>query len=288
MSLLRSPCKINVGLFVLGRRPDGFHELDTLFARLAFSDRITVTPAPRLTVVAEPWGPQNEENLVYRALREVERRWGTPLSLRVHIEKRVPMGAGLGGGSANAAVVLRWLVRTHGVPKDLAREVARRIGADVAFFFEEVTWARGRGRGDQLEPLVGLPERVPVLLVLPPFGVSTAQAYQALAKSGAYTPAEEAQERMERLVAALRRRLWAEASQHLANDFEPLVFRWHPELRELKVHLRRMGAMLAGLSGTGSALFGVFPQGRPAELSLPPGFRGVWTQIGAPEHHEGS
>ncbi len=288
MPLLLSPSKINVGLFVLGRRPDGYHELETLFARVALSDRVWVEEGAHLEVQCHPIGPQGAENLVYQALRAVERRLGRPLPLRIRVEKRVPIGAGLGGGSANAAVVLRWLVQARGVPQALAREVARSVGADVAFFFEDFAWARGRGRGDELEPLEDLPQEIPLLLVVPPFGVSTAQAYQALARSGVYTPAEEARQRMAHLVASLRARRWTEAARALANDFEPLVFRWHPELRELKVHLKRWGAALVSLSGTGAALFGLFPEGGPPELPLPPGYRGFWTQIGPPQDHEGS
>ncbi len=287
MPLLLSPAKINVGLFVIGRRPDGFHNLDTLFARLALFDRIEIEPAPNLEVTCRPIGPQGAENLVFQALRRLAEVLGRPFRFRVAIEKRVPIGAGLGGGSANVATVLAWLVETGRVPAPVARRVAREMGADVAFFLEGGSWARGRGRGDELEPLAGMPLGVPVLVVVPPYGVSTARAYAALARAASYTPPEEARARMETLISALKQRDWKRAHRALANDFEPVVFRWHPELRELKMHLRRAGAALAGLSGSGAALYGLFPDGIPEALPLPEGFRSLATEIGPAEQHEG-
>ncbi len=287
MPRLASPAKINVGLFVLGLRPDGYHNIETLFARLSLHDRLWIEPADHLEVRCTPFGPQGRENLVYQALERLAALLGHPLRYRVRIEKRVPIGAGLGGGSANVATVLRWLVETQGVPADLALQVARDLGADVAFFFEPVVWAWGRDRGDRLEPVPGLPVELPVLVVVPPFSVSTARAYHALARQRGYTSPEEARERLQHLIQALRQRQWHQAGEALANDFERVVFRWHPELRELKMHLRRAGAPLAGLSGSGSALFGIFPEGFPSSLQLPKGYRGIATQIGTPEQHKG-
>ncbi len=287
MARLYSPSKINLGLFVLGQRPDGYHNLDTLFARLSLADTISIAPSDRLEVSCQPTGPSGAENLVYQALRRLEHLTGHPWPLRIEIEKRVPIGAGLGGGSANVATVLRWLVEHRKVPYELAHRVAREMGSDVPFFLEPTVWARGRGRGDLLEPLQDLPVGVPVLLVVPPFRVSTARAYEALAQTGRYTPPSEARKRMDALITALRQQQWQEAAEHLANDFEPVVFRWHPELRELKTHLQRSGAVLAGLSGSGSALFGVFPEGISEAPALPAGYQGIRTQIGPPEHDKG-
>ncbi len=254
---VRAFAKINLSLRVLGVRPDGYHELRTIFQSIALHDTLVFrrTTGPFRLECDDPACPSNERNLVWRA---AERLWkasgrkGPPRNVAVSIRKRIPVAGGLGGGSSDAAAAIRALGTLWHVPLGRQRTIAWALGADIPYFFEGGT-ALGLGRGDLLFPLHDHPARA-VLLVLPRFGVSTADAFGWWdAGHGSSTP---------------RRRVTTPSAEAVGpeqfrNDLEPPVAARHPEIGRIVRRLRRSGAVHAAMSGSGSTVFGLFST-RPA------------------------
>ena len=263
--------KINLDLRVLARRPDGYHELRTTFQSIALADTLTFTrtAGPFHIVCSDPACPTDESNLVWRAAALVwnaARRRGAPTGVTVRIDKRVPVQAGLGGGSSDAAAALRALVkwwRVNIAPDEL-RRLASVVGADVPYFLEGGT-ALGLNRGDVLVPLDDVARRW-VVVIVPSFGVSTKQAFGWWDQDHAGQEGQEGRERQDRKGLSARRR-------KIANDLEPVVARRYPIVRRLTRELKREGASHASLSGSGSAVFGLFPS-RPAAERAAAGFAG--------------
>lgn len=171
--------KTNFRLEVLGRRADGFHEIDTIFQTIDVTDRLEVSPAPSgvLLECADPSIPRGAENLAVRAAEALRARCGIAAGARIRLVKNIPAGGGLGGGSADAATALILLSRLWktGATRSLLAEIGSEIGSDVPFFLSGGT-ARGRGRGEIVEALADAPPRALVVLV-PPFSISTAEVY---------------------------------------------------------------------------------------------------------------
>jgi 4-diphosphocytidyl-2-C-methyl-D-erythritol kinase len=174
-----APAKINLTLRVLGKRPDGFHEIETLIVPIGLSDRLTVEEAPEWTFVCDdPSVPGDESNLVVRAARLFAAETGTGDKLRIRLSKSIPHGAGLGGGSSDAAATLRALDQFHStrLPREKLIQMAAKLGSDVPVFIDGgAAWCRGRG--EIVEP-VRFPTCLPILLLKPPFAVPTPWAYK--------------------------------------------------------------------------------------------------------------
>jgi 4-diphosphocytidyl-2-C-methyl-D-erythritol kinase len=259
---VQTAAKINLHLQVGPRDKSGYHAVDTVLQTVDWGDRLRVGPASpgRLTleVTGTEAAPVGEENLVYRAARGVleaaHRRGRDPRQgVRIQLHKRVPAGAGLGGGSGDAGATLLLLNRHLGLglSRRVLLSVARRLGADVPFFLCGGL-ARGRGRGDHVRPLAPLP-RLPVLVVVPRLRLSTAEVYKRFDEISLTSTHHGF--RMRPPVGSLRGR---RPVSGFVNDLERPVFERHPVLAETKADLRDAGALVAGLSGSGSALFGVF------------------------------
>lgn len=254
---LPSFAKINLALRVLGRRPDGYHELHTVFQTITLHDTLTFGPlaGDRLELTCDaPEVPTDETNLVTRAARLLRERFGARGGARVHLAKRIPVGGGLGGGSSNAAIALLALARLWRIEigsQELTK-LGARLGADVPFFFTGGT-ALGTGRGDQINPLEDARERH-LVVVTPRLRISTAEAYRSLGAS-ALTSGELP-------VNLPVSRAGAESSgshcEGLVNDFEPSIFSRHAEVARVRDALVGAGAECALLSGSGSSIFGVF------------------------------
>lgn len=182
----KAPCKVNASLRVLGKREDGFHEVDTVMVPLELCDELEFSPAPCLGMSCNaPGVPVDESNLVMKAGRLMERELGRPMPWHVHLVKNVPHGAGLGGGSSDAACVLEALnsLEGGGLPPERLAELAGEIGSDVGFFIYG-TACRCTGRGEKVAPLPDWREWAPLLVLLKPsFGVSTPDAYRRWAGS---------------------------------------------------------------------------------------------------------
>jgi 4-diphosphocytidyl-2-C-methyl-D-erythritol kinase len=281
----RAHAKINLGLRVLGRGEDGYHSLETLFLRLALADDVEVTLRARertLECTSEGvdisgLGPV-EGNLAFRAAALYARESGRPdAGFAIRIHKRIPLGGGLGGGSADAAAVLRALDSLS--PSPLGRpalmNLALALGADVPFLASGERYALGWGRGERLLALPA-PEPRRVELLLPPYGVSTAAAFGWLAAARGARHAEAG------LLEAAGLDRWDRISELAANDLEAPVLQRHPDLAAGLDLLRSRGASVARMTGSGSTLFGVFadPEPDPDSWPLPTGWRRVTTVPG--------
>lgn len=259
MDSIRLPAfaKINLCLYVLGKRPDGYHELRTVFQTISLHDTVSLAltrrPGIQLSVAGMagevPAGP---ENLVYRALGALRRKLRVRAGVRAHITKRIPVGRGLGGGSSDAAAALMGLLRLTGrkLPAAQLMEIAANLGADVPFFLFGGR-ALGVSRGDEVYALPDLPQRTVVVVSPHKVGVSTREAYSWLSRrltKRAPTP------KLWRFCALC----WSPRGTYVSNDFERAVFRRHPRLGRIKRDLLQRGAAEAALAGSGSAVFGVF------------------------------
>jgi 4-diphosphocytidyl-2-C-methyl-D-erythritol kinase len=247
-----APAKINLSLRVFAPDATGYHPLDTLFCALELADEIAFAPANggiQLEVSGAELGPA-QANLAYRAAQEFYRVTGLSPRVSMQLSKRIPAGGGLGGGSSDAATVLHALNQLHQsvVPQDDLMSMAARLGSDVAFFLCGSSLAHATGRGEVLRMLPPLP-RAGVILLIPTFGIATADAYRWLDEGRAYSPADS------QSVSVVD---WDTVAQRAHNAFETVVFRKHPYLAELKSALRESGARIALLCGSGSSLFGIY------------------------------
>jgi 4-diphosphocytidyl-2-C-methyl-D-erythritol kinase len=256
-----APAKVNLALRVLGGRPDGYHEIDTLFQAIDLCDEVEVELGGDKVVVeveGADLGTQ-EENLAYKAATLFLAEAGAGMGIRVRLMKRIPHGAGLGGGSSDAAAVLRCLAELRPGVDDLRLyAMGARLGSDVPFFLGQSPLARGTGRGAVLEALPALPA-ADLVLVSPPVHVATAEAYGALATSwGGDVQPEEPPDR-------LSLDGWRDLGAVARNDFEPVMTAAHPEIGSALDALRRAGAGVSLMTGTGSTCFGLFADASSAQ-----------------------
>jgi len=249
--------KVNRTLLVLGKRPDGYHELDTVFQSVDLADRLAFEDPEELKDfelrVSDP-SLAGEDNLVARAARALGAEAGVPCRGRVTLDKRIPWGAGLGGGSADAAAALRGFAALWqlAVPEGDLHRLAADLGSDVPFFLIGGR-ARGTGRGEVLTPLADGPPDWLVLLS-PSFPLSTPAVYRALGAGALTGPAAPS------ILSGSCAELFPDR-----NDLEPAAESLRGEVRQLRDQLLAAGAQTARLSGSGSTVFGVFPD--PASAS---------------------
>jgi 4-diphosphocytidyl-2-C-methyl-D-erythritol kinase len=274
-----APCKINPTLSVIGRRADGFHELDTTFLALALADELELSPvrgrAGKLRVegaFASPDIPDDERNLARRACSlslRIARAAGrdAPDDFDLRLSKLVPSRAGLGGGSSDAAAAAIGVASATGLsPSDPRLSAAlAELGSDTVFFLaaRETGHARGRGRGEHIDVLAAPETRPWIVLLAPDFGAPTEVVYRALAVS-AESPAERARGE-ERTLAWTGARSIGELRRALCNDLEPAALRAFPALARWRELLDRHGAGHFRLSGSGSSFFGMFAEEAEAE-----------------------
>jgi 4-diphosphocytidyl-2-C-methyl-D-erythritol kinase len=229
---VRAYAKINWALRVTGRRGDGYHDIETLFQTITLHDTLTIEPASQLTLECDdPSIPVDDTNLVMRAAKAIG------VTAHIRLQKQIPAGGGLGGGSSDAAAVLAAFDRRD-------PQIALTLGSDVPFFLTGGT-AYATGRGDAITPLPPV-AAVPLLLLIPEARVSTATAYGSLRH---FSPPLG--------IDAYRRDLLADPSL-LVNDFEEPVFEQLPQLRALKEKLYAQAARWAAMSGSGSTIVGAF------------------------------
>jgi len=266
--------KVNLFLRVLARESSGYHQLETLFCRLALADDVLVRVRRGWAFDCEgaDTGP-SETNLAYRAARlyALERQW--PPGCAIEIAKHIPVGGGLGGGSADAGAVLRCLhaLDPHPPPRTALLEWGARLGADVPALTLDSPLAFGYGRGDRLLTLPALPAR-PVMLYVPAVRVATREAYQWLAESRG--DAAVAGTTGVRAIDVGELAHWASLVPLMANDFAPVIGRRHPDIARVTAEFRTVpGACASLMSGSGSTVFCVFegPLPQPWPLVASPG-----------------
>ena len=252
--------KLNLFLHVLAREQSGYHQLETLFCRLELADDVVIRLTPRersvdvrsATVPLDALGAERD-NLALRAATAFcdATAWATGFA--IEIEKRIPIGGGLGGGSADAGAALRGMNALAPTPlsgRSLLR-LAATLGADVPFLTAEMPLALAWGRGERLLPLPTLPA-APVVLLIPDFGIATRDAFSWLdAGRGAAAPSPA--ELSAQLVST-----WPGVASVAGNDFAPVVFARYPALAAAEGRLWERGATLAGMTGSGATLFGIF------------------------------
>jgi 4-diphosphocytidyl-2-C-methyl-D-erythritol kinase len=264
--------KVNLRLDVLGKRPDGYHELRTIFQTVSLHDTLHLRPQRdsriELRILGnEPLSQEApEKNLAYRAVDALRRELKIKSGVQINLQKRIPAGRGLGGGSSDAAAALLGYLQFTRKTIDSAKllEIAGNLGADVPFFLLGGR-ALGIGKGDEIYPLPDIP-KLSLLVVSPrAIHVPTADAYRWLQAPdlGSLTNAAATPKLLE--FCAL---CWSVQGKGLSNDFEPAVFQHHPRLNQTKRELLQGGASEALLAGSGSAVFGIFPSPAKARRAV--------------------
>lgn len=259
---LLSPAKVNLRLEILFKRPDGYHEIATLFHKISIFDKIRLTSTPGNKIVlttSNPQIPSDHRNLAWQAADLILKTAGISQGIQIDIRKHIPAGAGLGGGSSNAATTLRGLnslLKLNFSEKTL-HSLALDLGADVPFFLMDAPTAYGTGIGETLTPVKHC-DKLWFLVIFPGVTVSTAWAYQTFAKYNLLTKSSNNNiinnYNLDRNT----------VKSLLYNDFESVVNSRHPEIDIAKNLLYKTGAEAAMLSGSGSAVFGIYPDEQSA------------------------
>lgn len=273
---IAAQAKINLFLRVGARDTSGFHQIATLFQRIDLADDVLVRTggSVRTLDVAGPRVPKSglgpvEQNLAYRAATAYAERAGWPRGFSIELTKNIPVGGGLGGGSADAGAVLRALDALAKSPlgEDALRDLGSSLGSDVAFLTGEDVSAIGLGRGEHLQATKPFPSRT-VLVVVPRFSVSTRDAYRWLDESRPPSDREEPQRPWLLPMEGLSSWELFAATPLNSNDFEAVVEARHPEARRYRERLSTSGAIVSRMSGSGSCVFGVFAGAPPAAADL--------------------
>jgi 4-diphosphocytidyl-2-C-methyl-D-erythritol kinase len=274
---LRAYAKINIGLNVLGKRSDGYHDLETVFHEIDCFDEIELERHEKVTMTADSiLVPIDRSNLCLSAANLLQKEKHVRQGVVIHLKKNIPIGAGLGGGSSDAAAVLCGLNRFWELrlSNNQLRLLAAQIGADVPFFIEGGT-AYATGRGEILESF-SLPLPFWIAVITPLVRISTAWAYSQLVPkrngkvSGLQTKLVKQLSNPQKLISIIQ------------NDFEPIVFKTYPELSSVKEKLNEMGAVFSLMSGSGSSIYGFFEDDKKALAALSSFPKNYQTSITAP------
>ena len=271
---LLAPAKVNLHLEVLGKRPDGYHEIQTLMHRVDLCDEMAISlEGEGIKLVADGEGiPEGRENLACRAAQVFFEELGIQKGLKIRLKKRIPIAAGLGGGSSDAATVMMGLndLLETGWAQDRLMALGAKIGADVPFFIFQKPALAG-GIGAKLAP-VGLPEPIWFLMLIPPFPISTAWAYgtyDRLSNQGKEpVPLKDSYADIAEILPILR------------NDLEAAAFWMFPQIKRMKEELLAKGAQGALMTGSGPVTYGIFPSPKEAEqtakvITLPTGWKTI-------------
>jgi 4-diphosphocytidyl-2-C-methyl-D-erythritol kinase len=258
---VKSFAKINLGIEILGKRDDGYHEIRTLFQTVSLFDLLAFFPLPRNEIILRgndvsiPW---DGSNLIHKAVVLLKKRYAIEKGVEIHVTKNIPAGKGLGGGSSNAAITLLALNELWqlDLAKDALRDLSALLGADIPFFFEGGL-CLGQGKGEDLFTLGDLDPCLCVL-ALPSVSLSTASVYKRLPAS------LTSREKDSKIIKFLDSRDLG----FLENDLEEIVFRTHPQIKDIKNLIQEQGSELTLMSGSGSAVFGLFHQRKRAEKTL--------------------
>ena len=254
-----APAKLNLYLRVVGRRADGFHELETLFERLDLADELVLTDQPRgITLSSDhPTLDCGLENLVVKAAQLLQDITGTAKGVSIRLTKRIPVAAGLGGGSSDGASALLGLNRFWrlGVTLDHLKELGAGLGSDVPFFLDERPFSVGRGRGERCEPVTGRMPQLWHVLVAPPVALSTKDVFAGW--DAGQTALTESVPSITMVLHALRNGSLRELAGGLWNDLQPEAIRRCPVIQEIQTHVTRAGCVGAVTSGSGPSVFGL-------------------------------
>lgn len=253
------PCKINLGLNILNKRQDGYHNISTCFYPVAWTDILEIIPSHTFSfsMSGNNIPGRDEDNLCIKAYKLLQKDFNIP-PVKIHLHKTIPTGAGLGGGSSDAAYCLRTLKQIFNldISQQNLQSYAGEIGSDCAFFIQDKPQL-GTGRGEILTDIAISLKGKFLMLLKPDIHVSTAEAYAGI------TPAQPEKD-LQSLLEQTPLGSWKNLIQ---NDFENSVFKKYPQIKAIKQKLYDMGALYASMSGSGSSVFGIFsdPQQIPEE-----------------------
>jgi len=243
--------KINIGLNIINRRDDGYHNLETVFYPINIKDALEIVVADELNFESSGLEIPGrvEDNLCIKGYHLLKKDFDLP-PVKIHLRKNIPIGAGLGGGSADAAFFIRLVNQNFnlGMTDDRMMGYARQLGADCAFFIQNKP-VFAFEKGDEFEPIRLDLSKYKIVLVMPPVHVSTAEAYRGVA------PAPVKESLMDLIYEPV-----SEWKKFIKNDFEVSVFKNHPEIRGVKAALYQAGAIFASMSGSGASVFGIFDE----------------------------
>lgn len=260
--------KINLGLSVLGKRPDGYHQIETIFYPIHLTDILEIIPGPGPETIIQTAGlaieGPMESNTCLKAYRMMSMHFNLP-AVRIFLYKKIPSGAGLGGGSSDAAFTIRMLNALFelNASRDQLLQIAASVGSDCAFFLEDRPML-GTGRGECLEPVALDLSGLCFMLVKPAFSISTAEAYAGLTPKSASASLKE--------IISLPPDQW---QIKLINDFEESIFLKYAQIKSIKETLLSAGAVYASMTGSGSAIYGLFESSTPDPSLFPGCF--TWT-----------
>ena len=253
---LQSPAKVNLFLRVTGKRPDGYHNIVTLFERISLCDTISLTATAKNKIqiqCAHPHVPQGRKNLVYKAAEMLKDDFGIRQGVKIFIHKRIPVAAGLAGGSSNAATALKglnqlWRLR---LSKNQLLSYARKLGSDVAFFLYDCPWALGTERGDHIRPL-RLKTQLWHIVVTPKVKIYSRTVYERLKLK-----LTKKNDDVNILIQSLRKNDIFQVGQVIQNDLEATILRLSPSLATLKKRLNSLKSQGVMISGSGPSVFGL-------------------------------
>lgn len=251
----KAPAKINLMLDVLHKRPDGFHEVEMIMTMVDLADRLELSELPRDTIIITSQAgyiPLDEKNLAFQAARLIKDRYGVRRGVHIHLDKHIPVAAGLAGGSSDAAAALRGLnaLWELGIPQEELLQLGAELGSDVPFCITGGT-ALATGRGEKLTPIAN-PPQCWVVLAKPPINVSTAEVYGRLRSSRiAKHPSSAA------MRAAIEAGDFGAVCGLLGNVLEEVTLPMHPEVRRIKEAMEKLGADGVLMSGSGPTVFGL-------------------------------
>ncbi|ERI08776.1 4-(cytidine 5'-diphospho)-2-C-methyl-D-erythritol kinase [Aneurinibacillus aneurinilyticus] len=251
--MVKAPAKINLTLDVLAKRPDGYHEIEMVMTTIDLADRLTIYPREEDKITLDctvSYLPLDDRNHVYQAARLVKERFGIKSGVHIHIDKQIPIAAGLAGGSSDAAATIKGLNRLWdlGMNVEEMAELGSHVGSDVSFCVYGGT-ALARGRGEKIEPLPS-PPSCWVILAKPPIGVSTGEVYGALRIDEWKEERKSAE-----MIAAIQRSDFGGVCRALGNHLESVTLEMHPQVRQIKERMLRFGADGVLMSGSGPTVF---------------------------------
>lgn len=258
MMVLYSPAKLNLYLDVLNKRPDGYHNIRTIFERISLFDKIIFRAAKgnRIRIRSDSKDmPSGRSNLVYKAARLLKKDFAILAGLDIEIKKRIPIGAGLGGASSNAAAALLGLNRLWrlNLNRRTLLDYAARLGSDVAFFLYDKSFALGSGRGERIRPIENLKKKFWHIVIVPNVKVLTKDIYQALDKPNDGQSVLRPGLTEDQLL----RQVHIQPGAVSFNRLEETTFKKYPEVKKIKEHLENLRVKNVLMSGSGSAVFGI-------------------------------
>lgn len=286
MLTIKAPAKINWFLKVIGLRGDGFHEIQSLIQKITLFDALTITPSKDLTLRTDTSIPV-EQNLVYKAAVLLKEKYGVKTGAVIQLNKNIPIGAGLGGGSSDAAAALRGLNKlwSLGLSVEELCEIAEQLGSDVPFFLHGAL-SFVHGRGEKIIPRVAV-KALNILLVKPSFTVSTAWVYKELSAQNfklnsslslKLTRKTDKVDNTEHFIRRIERADISDIAGAIPNDLESVTTNRYPVIAEIKERLLKHGAKFSLMSGSGPTVFGVFDSLKKAE-DASQSFNDLWTAV---------